>query len=206
LNPENIPEIGTDPIGKFVIPPPKYDIGAILEASIAAADLEMANSATSKKRKLDASEGNQSLGTSNKSKSRVEEEIALDKQLNFSTSRVDFILMNERMLGKSKVQFISPVNLAQLHRKPPKQSSRIVPLIEPDICNFMKVEILPAQMIPLQNKIVATHELISQLNSEIEEYELRYLHSMQQQQHQQEQQQQHQEQQKQQQQGFGNGF
>jgi len=179
LNVENIlemPQEGAD-AGKQILQPLKYDVTSVLAASIAAADLEMASSSGTKKRKQD-----DGMALSSKSKSRIEEEINVSNQINFGVSRVDFVLMSDRPQDKPKLEFIPPVSLAPLMRRPPKHSTRIVPLIEPDICNYMKVEVLPTQFIPLRNNISAPSELISQLSVQIEQYDLRYKQMQEQQQ------------------------
>lgn len=181
---ENIfePSRDGDDLSKLNLLPMKYDVTSVIAASVAAADLELASSSAAKKRKLESIDGTAMLNA--KSKSRLEEELLVSNQINFGLSRVDFVLMSERAQSKPKLEFIPPVNLAPLLRRPPKHSTRIVPLIEPDICNYMKVEVLPSNFIPLRNNVIATPEIISQLSHQIDQYELRYkqMHEQQQQQ------------------------
>jgi len=153
------------------LPALKYDISAILAASIAAADFEMVHTPQTKKRKVD----DENNTNQTKSKSRIDEELLVSSQLNFASSRVEFILLNDSNSAneKSKVHFLAPVNLLPLERKAQKNGNRIVPLIEPDICNYMKMEILPSSVLPIKN-VIPNSDLINQLSMQLNEYELQY--------------------------------
>lgn len=56
-------------------------------------------------------------------------------------TQVNYLVVNESY-GR-KLHFLAPVHLAPLVRKKVKTSKRFVPLIEPDICNYMKMDFLP---------------------------------------------------------------
>ena len=57
--------------------------------------------------------------------------------------------------GRSKVQFLAPVQLAPLCKKKLRTTKKIVPLIEPDICNCFIMDFLPQLIfnsnIPINN-------------------------------------------------------
>lgn len=128
----------------------------------------MVPSNSTRKKKPDPDAATNLLNT----KSRMEEELNVRNQINFATSHVDFMLVKDQY-GKSRVHFLSPVILAPLERRTPKTSNRIVPLIEPDICNYMKMEIIPGGMLPL-HKTEPSPQLITQLSMQVEQYERHY--------------------------------
>ena len=49
--------------------------------------------------------------------------------------------------GNPNIRFTTPVNLAPLVRRKQRSSKKLVPLIEPDICNSFQMEFLPQTMI-----------------------------------------------------------
>ena len=60
-------------------------------------------------------------------------------------TQVAFIVLDEP--AGRKLHFVSPVALAPLQRKRVRTSKRLVPLIEPDICNYMRVDFLPESVL-----------------------------------------------------------
>jgi hypothetical protein len=60
-------------------------------------------------------------------------------------TQVSYLVLHER--GNKKLVFVPPVMLAPLQRKKVKTSKKVVPLIEPDICNYMRMDFLPEAVI-----------------------------------------------------------
>lgn len=60
-------------------------------------------------------------------------------------TQVAFIVLDEP--AGRRLHFVSPVALAPLQRKRVRTSKRLVPLIEPDICNYMRVDFLPESVL-----------------------------------------------------------
>ena len=75
---------------------------------------------------------------------QVQEQLLLNQPAVGST-QVAFIMLDEPP-GR-RLHFVSPVTLAPLQRKRVHTSKRLVPLIEPDICNYMRVDFLPESVV-----------------------------------------------------------
>lgn len=157
-------------IGKFSSsrPIPNTQVAAVIAAAVATADIEVRTESTQRKRRaaqiasaikeeeervarakanLFAIEENTNnsdngiFGNSSYSSDHVESHDAQPVQSRVVGSTiVNFILVTQ--CGHRKLQFRAPVHLAPLERKKIRVSKRVVPLIEPDICNNMKMDFL----------------------------------------------------------------
>ena len=78
---------------------------------------------------------------------REQEEFFLHRP-SVGATQVNHIILNESS-GK-KLYYVAPVHLAQLQQKKTssKSAKKLVPLIEPDICNYMKMDFLPDSILP----------------------------------------------------------
>lgn len=85
--------------------------------------------------------GNGILGGVGAGMDTEEDTAMLHQPINTGTTVVNYMLTTE--CGMRKIHFTAPVRLAELQRKKVKPTKKLVPLIEPDICNCMKLDFLP---------------------------------------------------------------
>ena len=162
---------------------PRTDVAAVLAAAAATANFETSES-TNKRRKQAAEELKQQ-----------EEEIAA-AEASSAPMMIGSTVTGHAMVtqnGKQRMKFVPPIYLAPLERRKLRSQKKLVPLIEPDICNYIQIDFLPRTLLRLDgDKLdISLPELQQQLA------EVSLLQQQQQQLHQQHQQQMQQQQQQQ---------
>ena len=118
---------------------PKTDVAAVLAAAAATANFETSES-SSKRRKQAAEELKQQ-----------EEEIAA-AEASSAPMIIGSTVTGHSMVtqsGKQKMKFIPPIYLASLERRKMRTQKKLVPLIEPDICNYVHIDFLPRTLLRL---------------------------------------------------------
>jgi hypothetical protein len=72
--------------------------------------------------------------------------------------------------GKGRAHFVGPVVLAPLQRKKLKISKKLVPLIEPDICNHFRMDFLPQSILQYKYLHTAT-DGTTRMSSSVMDYQ-----------------------------------
>jgi hypothetical protein len=134
---------------------PKSDVAAILAAAAATANFESTES-TNKRKKQAAEEQKQQ-----------EEEIAA-AEANSAPMVIGATMTGYAMVtqnGKQKMKFTPPIYLAPLERRKLRTQKKLVPLIEPDICNYIHIDFLPRTMLRLNGDTldVSLHDVQQRL-------------------------------------------
>ena len=118
---------------------PKTDVAAVLAAAAATANFETSES-TNKRRKQAAEELKQQ-----------EEEIAAaaasSAPMMIGATVTGHAVVTQN--GKQRVKFVPPIYLAPLERRKMRSQKKLVPLIEPDICNYIHIDFLPRTLLRL---------------------------------------------------------
>lgn len=121
---------------------PKTDVAAVLAAAAATASFEGGESINKKKKQA-----------ADELQKQFEEEMAAAE--NSTTPLVVGITFSGHAMvthnGKLKLKFHPPVQLAPLERKKMRSQKKLVPLIEPDICNFVQIDFLPRALLRIKN-------------------------------------------------------
>lgn len=119
---------------------PKTDVAAVLAAAAATANFETSES-TNKRRKQAAEELKQQ-----------EEEIAAAEASSapmvIGATVTGHALVTQN--GKQRMKFVPPIYLAPLERRKLRSQKKLVPLIEPDICNYIHIDFLPRTLLRLE--------------------------------------------------------
>jgi hypothetical protein len=135
----------------------KTDVAAVLAAAAATANFETSES-TTKRRKQAAEELKQQ-----------EEEIAA-AEASSAPMMIGATVTGHALItqnGKQKMKFIPPIYLAPLERRKIRSQKKLVPLIEPDICNYIHIDFLPRTLLRLSgDKLDITMQEITQQLSE----------------------------------------
>lgn len=141
---------------------PKTDVAAVLAAAAATANFETSES-TNKRRKQAAEELKQQ-----------EEEIAAAEAksapMMIGTTMAGHAFVTQN--GKQRMKFIPPIYLASLERRKLRSQKKLVPLIEPDICNYIQIDFLPRTLLRLEGdklditlQEIQQHQLSSSANA-----------------------------------------
>lgn len=125
---------------------PSSDVAAMLAAAAATASIENGESSSKRRKQLAAEEQRQH-----------EEELAAVAAAAEASSTpmvIGLTLSGHALVtqsGRQRLKFTAPVQLAPLERRKVRSQKKLVPLIEPDICNFVHVEFLARTMLRLKS-------------------------------------------------------
>jgi hypothetical protein len=76
-----------------------------------------------------------------------QEDLLLTQLPSIGATQASFVVLNDQ--GRRRLHFVAPVQLAPLQRKRVRTSRKLVPLIEPDICNYVRMDFLPDAVLRL---------------------------------------------------------
>jgi len=156
------------------VPVPNHEVAAVIAAAVATADIEVNTESTQRKRRAAAmavaiEEEEERLARARATLFAIEDSnngsmfggaggggpgMMGSSPTMVGSTIVNFMLVTE--CGHRKLQFRAPVHLAPLQRRKVKAGKRLVPLIEPDICNHMKMDFLCTTL--LQEGIDQAHK------------------------------------------------
>jgi hypothetical protein len=125
---------------------PSSDVAAMLAAAAATASIENGESSSKRRKQLAAEEQRQH-----------EEEmaaVAAAAEASSTPMVIGLTLSGHALVtqgGRQRLKFTAPVQLAPLERRKMRSQKKLVPLIEPDICNFVHVEFLARTMLRLKS-------------------------------------------------------
>lgn len=134
---------------------PKTDVAAVLAAAAATASFEGSESISKKKKQQAAEE----LQKQQEDEHAAAESNTTPMVIGVTTSGHAIVTQN----GKLKLKFHPPVQLAPLERRKMRSQKKLVPLIEPDICNYVHIDFLPRALLRLKvDKLDATLQDVQQ--------------------------------------------
>lgn len=158
---------GTGGYHSYIHKPPRAEVTQVIAAVQASAEFEWGHALN--KRKADEMEKNKNDGGRSSSSSHHSgepspTELQLQQQSAIESANEDLAMELEAgrlqllgativsccvvtMKGVKKVSFIGSVQLAPLIRKKVRTQKKVVPLIEPDICNYVGMDFLPQTVI-----------------------------------------------------------
>lgn len=161
--------------------PMSSNVHHIMMAAAASAGIESARHIASVKRKSDEVGGEGYMGAPGTHHAKSDEpDMQGHHQLTAPAPSHPAIVIGDTIVnqisnagdsssGRGKVHFVGPVQLAALQRKKLKISKKLVPLIEPDICNHFRMDFLPQSI--LQYKYLHTPGSTNNVSSSVMDYQ-----------------------------------